>query len=144
MNLMGAGTLFLALGASGISNLKKNREASAITEAGPLSNNTNSMGNDTNIPGSMIVHFVRFTLKPNAPKNQVDLAFEQLRKQGREIKAVQLFCVGRDFGREFHYGAMYIMHDKKDKIAEISKMIGPSLNSSKTLALMRAAEKQSV
>jgi hypothetical protein len=63
------------------------------------------------IQGSMIVHVVRFTLKPNAPKDQVDLAFEQLRKQGREIKSVQLFCVGRDFGGEFDYGAMYIMKD---------------------------------
>ena len=53
----------------------------------------------------------RFTLKPNAPKDQVDLAFEQVRKQGREIKAVQLFIVGRDFGGEFDYGAMYIMKD---------------------------------
>ena len=59
----------------------------------------------------MIVHIVRFTLKPDAPKDQVELAFEQLRKQGREIKAVQLFCVGRDFGGEFDYGAMYIMKD---------------------------------
>jgi hypothetical protein len=64
------------------------------------------------IRGSTIVHVIRFTLKPNAPKDQVDLvAFESLRKQGREIEAVQLFCVGRDFGGEFDYGAMYIMKD---------------------------------
>lgn len=61
--------------------------------------------------GSMIVHIVRFTLKPDAPKDQVDLAFKQLRKQGREIEAVQSFVVGRDFGGEFDYGAMYIMKD---------------------------------
>jgi Stress responsive A/B Barrel Domain len=54
---------------------------------------------------------IRFTLKPNAPKDQIDLAFEQLRKQGREIKADQLFCVGRDFGGEFDYGAIYIVKD---------------------------------
>lgn len=63
------------------------------------------------IRGSMIVHVVRFTIKPDAPKDQVDLAFELLRKQGREIKAVQLFLVGRNFGGEFDYGAMYIMKD---------------------------------
>jgi Stress responsive A/B Barrel Domain len=59
----------------------------------------------------MIFHTIRFTLKPNAPKDQVEVAFEQLRKCGREIKAVQYFCVGRDFGREFEYGALYAIQD---------------------------------
>jgi Stress responsive A/B Barrel Domain len=59
----------------------------------------------------MISHAIRFTLKPNAPKDQVDVAFEQLRKCGREIKAVQFFCVGRDFGGEFEYGATYALKD---------------------------------
>ncbi len=112
MKLAGAGTLFLGLGAFGISNLSKNiREVSATAEAAPSSNNTNTTRSDMGIQGSMIAHIVRFTLKPNTPKDQVDRAFEQLRKQGREIKAVQLFVVGRDFGGEFDYGAMYIMKD---------------------------------
>jgi hypothetical protein len=112
VKLMGAGTVFLGLGTFGISNLLKNiKEASATTEAALSSNNTNTTRTAMGIRGSMIVHVVRFALKPNAPKDQVDLAFEQLRKQGREIKAVQLFCVGRDFGGEFDYGAMYVMKD---------------------------------
>jgi Stress responsive A/B Barrel Domain len=110
MKLFGAGTLSLVLGAYGISSLK-NREASAVTEKATASNNTNGTSNNMGIRGSMIVHIVRFTLKPDAPKDQVDLAFEQLRRQGREIPAVQLFVVGRDFGGEFDYGAMYIMKD---------------------------------
>jgi hypothetical protein len=84
MKLMGTGTLFLGLGAFGISNFKNIREASAITEAAPPSNNTNTTRNDMGIQGSMIVHVVRFTLKPNAPKDQVDLAFEQLRNARAE------------------------------------------------------------
>jgi hypothetical protein len=72
---------------------------------------TNSTSKTIGANDSMIVHIVRFTLKPDAPKDQVDLAFEQLRKQGREINAVQSFVVGRDFGGEFDYGAMYIMKD---------------------------------
>jgi hypothetical protein len=43
----------------------------------------------------MISYTIRFTLKPNAPKDQVDVVFELLRKCGREIKVVQSFCVGR-------------------------------------------------
>ena len=106
MKLAGAGTLFLGLGALGISNLSKDiREVSATAQAAPPSNNTNTTRS------YMGIHIVRFTLKPNAHKDQVDRAFEQLRKQGREIKAVQLFVVGRDFGGEFDYGAMYIMKD---------------------------------
>lgn len=112
VKLMGTGTMFLGLGAFGMSNLLKNiKQASGTTEAEPPNNNTNIERNAMGISGSMIVHVVRFTLKPNAPKDQVDLAFEQLRKQGREIKAVQLFCVGRDFGGEFDYGAMYVVKD---------------------------------
>jgi hypothetical protein len=60
---------------------------------------------------AMIFHSIRFTLKPSAPKDQVDLAFEQLYKCGREIRAVQSFCVGRDFGGEFQYGATYVLKD---------------------------------
>jgi len=112
VKLMGAGTMFLGLSVFGISNFLKNiKEASATTEAAPPNTNTNTTRNNMGIGGSMIAHVVRFTLKPNAPKDQVDLAFEQLRKQGREINAVQLFVVGRDFGGEFDYGAMYIMKD---------------------------------
>jgi Stress responsive A/B Barrel Domain len=59
----------------------------------------------------MIFHTIRFTLKPNDRKDQVEVAFEQLRKCDREIKAVQYFCVGRDFGGEFEYGAMYAFQD---------------------------------
>ena len=104
--------MLFGLGALGISNVFRDiKEASATTEAVPLSNNTNTTRNDMGIRGSMITHIVRFTLKPNAPKDQVDLAFESLRKQGREIKAVQLFCVGRDFGGEFDYGAVYVVKD---------------------------------
>jgi Stress responsive A/B Barrel Domain len=99
-----------------ISNVFTNtKEAVATTQAAPPSNNTNTYTNttlnDTGIGDSAIVHVVRFTLKPDAPKDQVDLAFEQLRKQGREIPAVQFFIVGRDFGGEFDYGAIYVMKD---------------------------------
>jgi hypothetical protein len=114
VKLVGAGTMFLGLSVFGVSNLLKNiKDTSATTEAAPPNSNTitNTTRNNLGISGSMIAHIVRFTLKPNAPKDQVNLAFEQLRKQGREIKAVQLFVVGRDFGGEFDYGAMYIMKD---------------------------------
>jgi Stress responsive A/B Barrel Domain len=123
MKLVGAGGLFLGLGALGMSNLKNIvGEASAtLGAAAPPSNNNTNATTITNttttrndmmgIRGSMIAHIVRFTLKPNAPKDQVDLAFESLRRQGREIDAVQLFVVGRDFGGEFDYGAMYIVND---------------------------------
>jgi hypothetical protein len=72
---------------------------------------TNSTSSTMGANDSMIVHIVRFTLKPDAPNDQVDLAFEQLRKQGREINAVQSFIVGRDFGGESDYGAMYVLKD---------------------------------
>ena len=59
----------------------------------------------------MIYHSIRFSIKPDARKDQVDVAFEHLRKCGREIKAVESWCVGRDFGGEFEYGALYVLKD---------------------------------
>ncbi|WP_329520332.1 Dabb family protein [Spirillospora sp. NBC_01491] len=38
-------------------------------------------------------------------------ALEHLRRMGREIEAVQSFCVGRDVGAEFDYGAMFAVKD---------------------------------
>jgi hypothetical protein len=61
----------------------------------------------------MIYHQVRFAMKPEAPKDQVDAAMELLRRLGRELEVVEFFCVGRDFGGEFTVGAMYALKDIK-------------------------------
>ncbi len=50
-------------------------------------------------------------MKPDAPQDQVDAALELLRRLGRELDVVELFCVGRDFGGEFSVGAMYALKD---------------------------------
>ena len=60
---------------------------------------------------SVIYHHVRFAMKPEAPKEQVDNALELLRRRGRELDVVELFCVGRDFGDEFTVGALYALKD---------------------------------
>jgi len=59
----------------------------------------------------MIYHQVRFAMKPDAPKDQVDNAVELLRRLGRELDVVEFWCVGRDFGGEFTVGAMYALKD---------------------------------
>ena len=59
----------------------------------------------------MIYHQVRFAMKPDAPKEQVDNAIELLRRLGRELDVVEFWCVGRDFGGEFTVGALYALKD---------------------------------
>ena len=61
----------------------------------------------------MIYHQVRFAMKPEAPKDQVEAAVELLRRLGRELEVVESFCVGRDFGGEFTVGALYVLKDIK-------------------------------
>jgi hypothetical protein len=61
----------------------------------------------------VIYHQVRFAMKPEAPKDQVEHALELLRRLGRELDVVEFFCVGRDFGGEFTVGAMYALKDIK-------------------------------
>jgi Stress responsive A/B Barrel Domain len=59
----------------------------------------------------MIYHQIRISMKPDAPKDQVEYALELLRRLGRELDVVKLWAVGRDFGGEFEYGAMYALED---------------------------------
>ncbi|MFD7231011.1 Dabb family protein [Streptomyces sp. NPDC059881] len=59
----------------------------------------------------MIYHQIRIAMKPDAPKDQVDHALELLRRLGRELDVVEQWVVGRDFGGEFEYGAMYVLKD---------------------------------
>jgi hypothetical protein len=59
----------------------------------------------------VIYHQIRFSIRPDADKQQVETAFEMLHRMGREIDVVEFFCVGRDFGGEFEYGALYGLKD---------------------------------
>jgi hypothetical protein len=59
----------------------------------------------------MIYHQIRVSIRKDAPKDQVDTALHYLRRMGEEIDVVDFFCVGRDFGGEFDYGALYALKD---------------------------------
>jgi Stress responsive A/B Barrel Domain len=59
----------------------------------------------------MIYHQIRVSIRPDAPKDKVDHALELLQRMGREIPVVEFSCVGRDFGGEFDYGALYALKD---------------------------------
>ncbi|WBB70067.1 Dabb family protein [Micromonospora sp. WMMD812] len=59
----------------------------------------------------MIYHQIRISMKPDAPKGDVAHALEMLRRLGRELDVVEQWAVGRDFGGEFEYGAMYALKD---------------------------------
>lgn len=59
----------------------------------------------------MIYHQIRVSMRSDAPKDKVDTALEYLNRMGREIEVVRFFCVGRDFGGNFDYGALYALED---------------------------------
>ncbi|MFI0353334.1 Dabb family protein [Actinomadura sp. 9N407] len=59
----------------------------------------------------MIYHQIRIAVKPDAPEDQVQHALDLMRRLGGELDAVESFIVGRDFGGEFEYGAMYALKD---------------------------------
>lgn len=59
----------------------------------------------------MIYHSVRLSFKPDVPQAEREAGLERLRRMGREIDVVQSWCVGRDIGGEFDYGAMYALAD---------------------------------
>jgi hypothetical protein len=59
----------------------------------------------------MIYHQIRISMKSDAPHDDVEGALELLRRLGRELDVVETWCVGRDFGGDFEYGAMYALKD---------------------------------
>jgi Stress responsive A/B Barrel Domain len=59
----------------------------------------------------MIYHQIRVSIRPDAEKEKVDTALEMLNRMGREIEVVDFFCVGRDFGGNFDFGALYALKD---------------------------------
>jgi hypothetical protein len=59
----------------------------------------------------MIYHQIRVSIRNDAPRDQVETALGYLRRMGEEIDVVEFFCVGRDLGGDFDYGAMYALKD---------------------------------
>lgn len=59
----------------------------------------------------MIYHGNRFTMKPGVTPEQLEEALESLRNQGRVIPSVQHFVVGRDYGGEYEWGAVFAIDD---------------------------------
>jgi len=59
----------------------------------------------------MIQHGIRITFKPGVSEEDREAALESLRNQGRVIASVTSFVVGRDFGGEYEYGAVFAIED---------------------------------
>lgn len=59
----------------------------------------------------MIYHQIRMAMKPDAPEAQVQHGLDKMRELGDKLDAVEFFMVGRDFGGEFQYGALYALKD---------------------------------
>lgn len=59
----------------------------------------------------MIYHGNRLTMKADVTPEQREQALESLRNQGASIDAVKSYVVGRDFGGEFEYGAIFVLED---------------------------------
>jgi stress responsive alpha/beta barrel protein len=60
---------------------------------------------------TVIYHQIRFSVKADVPKDELEAALERLRRLGRELEVVQFCAVGRDFGGDFDYGALYALPD---------------------------------
>ena len=59
----------------------------------------------------VIYHQIRFSVKPDVPKAELEASLERLRNLGRQLDVVQFWVVGRDFGADFEYGALYALPD---------------------------------
>ena len=59
----------------------------------------------------MIYHHNRIKLKPDVSAEDVEIALDSLRNQGRVIDAVKSFVVGRDVGDEYQWGATFVLED---------------------------------
>ena len=62
----------------------------------------------------MIFHSIRFQLKESVTPEQLDPVLKQLHKMGTEIPVIQTYCVGRDIGGDFDYGATFVVKNIDD------------------------------
>ncbi|WP_245617390.1 Dabb family protein [Amycolatopsis taiwanensis] len=59
----------------------------------------------------MIYLSARITIKPEVAPEKLEEAVESMRNQGRVIPSVKSFIVGRDFGGEYSFAAIYAIED---------------------------------
>ena len=59
----------------------------------------------------MIFHINRATYKAELSEEQRQAGLEMLRQSGEATPAVKSYVVGREFGGEFEYGAVYAVED---------------------------------
>ncbi|MDP9799440.1 hypothetical protein J2S43_007952 [Catenuloplanes nepalensis] len=59
----------------------------------------------------MINHIIRMKARADVTPEQVDEVLECLREQGRVIPEVRSFIVGRDYGSDFEFGAVFVIED---------------------------------
>ncbi|MDR7275233.1 Dabb family protein [Catenuloplanes atrovinosus] len=59
----------------------------------------------------MIYHGNRIKIKEGVTPEELEIALESLRNQGRVIPSVKSFVVGPDFGGEFDWGAVFVIED---------------------------------
>lgn len=59
----------------------------------------------------MIYHSIRLSMRPEAREDKVKAALAQWHKMAEEIPAIEFYCIGRDIGGEFEYGAMFALKD---------------------------------
>jgi hypothetical protein len=62
----------------------------------------------------MIFHCIRFRLKDGVAQEDVKAALRQLHKMGKEIPTIQTYCVGRNVGGDFDYGATFVVKNIED------------------------------
>ncbi|SDQ44664.1 Dabb family protein [Quadrisphaera sp. DSM 44207] len=60
---------------------------------------------------ALIYHTIRFSLRSDAARDQVDAAMANLRRQGEEIESVTSFVVGPDVGGSYDVGATFVLED---------------------------------
>ncbi|WP_207478402.1 Dabb family protein [Arenibaculum pallidiluteum] len=59
----------------------------------------------------MIFHSIRFQLREGVTQAQLDPVLKQLHKMGSEIPVIVTYCVGRDVGGDFDYGATFVVRN---------------------------------
>ena len=59
----------------------------------------------------MIYHGIRFSLKPGVSEEDVAAGLQAMRDASAAIPSIRQHVIGRDFGGEYHYGAVSLIED---------------------------------
>ncbi len=69
------------------------------------------LGSIRKASSSVIYHSIRASRRPGVSDEQIQVALDRWHKMAQEIPVIESYCIGRDIGGNFEFGAVFVLKD---------------------------------